>query len=118
MGSGDISKLTIAPQIKLLPTIVNGVVEADPFGKPIYGAGATKQKGGDLDVEKSKIFEVMKATAPSRSDADDNKWKNNRSNWKAKGSKPPSNYTCFTCNTPGHWIWDCPRKNDPTAKSV
>ncbi|CAK4076297.1 unnamed protein product [Aphanomyces euteiches] len=31
---------------------------------------------------------------------------------------PPDNYTCNRCGTKGHWIEDCPSKDDPSQASV
>ena len=39
---------------------------------------------------------------------------------KKKQSGPPDGYVCRMCSTPGHFIADCPTRNDPTfdAQSV
>jgi len=103
----EYAKLTVAPTTKILPnmdTILKpqGDKQDDPFGDPIYG-----KKHDEQSVEKTKMYAIMKQMEPERHER--GKWKKG-SNWKAPGTKPPPSYTCYTCNTPGHWIWDCPNK--------
>jgi len=111
-NQSEMKKLTVAPATKILPSIdaITGGDKADPFGPTIYGKGASKE-----DVEKTKLFAIMKGDEPEKWNQKD-KWR--KGNWHKQGSKPPGNYTCFSCNTPGHWIWDCPNKGKKTTVPV
>jgi len=113
VNQSEMKKLTVAPATKILPSIdaITGGDKDDPFGPTIYGKGSASKE----DLEKSKLFAIMKEHEPEKWNQKD-KWK--KGTWHKSGSKPPANYTCFSCNTPGHWIWDCPNKGKKTTVPV
>jgi len=68
---------------------------------------ATTTSKNSVDEERSKLLGIMQAEEPEKQPYQP--WK--KRPWKQTGSKPPAHYVCYTCNTPGHWIWECPNRH-------